>query len=60
MADFSEFLLSEQPATHFNDSTDDLIAAWRTEANAPEILPYKGDLVGQIQSILVDQQVSPF
>ena len=57
MADFSEFLLSEQPTTQFNDSTDDLVVAWRTEANTPEILPYKADLVSQIQGILVDQQV---
>lgn len=40
-----------------NSSIDSLMNSWRTELNAPEILPYKKDLVEEIQGILADQEV---
>lgn len=40
-----------------NSSIDSLMNSWRTELNAPEILPYKKDLVEEIQGILTDQEV---
>jgi hypothetical protein len=41
-----------------NDSLSQLNDAWRTEANAPEILPYKEELVDEIRKQLEDQQAS--
>ena len=40
-----------------NESKDILMNSWRTELNAPEILPYKEELVAEIQEILSDQEV---
>ena len=40
-----------------NENKDILMNSWRTELNAPEILPYKEELVAEIQDILSDQEV---
>jgi hypothetical protein len=41
-----------------NESKDILMDSWRTELNAPEILPYKEELVAEIQEFLSDQEVT--
>jgi hypothetical protein len=41
-----------------NESKDILMNSWRTELNAPEILPYKEELVAEIQEFLSDQEVT--
>ena len=43
-----------RPENHLTALTD----AWRTEVHAPELLPYKTDLVEQIKEILQAQTVS--
>jgi hypothetical protein len=43
-----------------NESKDILMNSWRTELNAPEILPYKEELVAEIQEFLSDQEVTDF
>ena len=41
-----------------NDSVEVLMNAWRTEMNAPEILPYKEELVKEMKSLLSAQEVT--
>ena len=41
-----------------NDSVEKLYTAWRTEVNAPEILPFKQELVEEMQQVLKNQEVS--
>jgi hypothetical protein len=54
----SDFDNSEQDDTSaINESIDMLSNAWRTELNAPEILPYKEDLVDEFQLLLNNQEV---
>lgn len=40
-----------------NSSINSLMNSWRTELNAPEILPYREALVVEIQEILSEQEV---
>ena len=40
-----------------NESKDILMNCWRTELNAPEILPYRGSLVEEMQRLLSHQEV---
>ena len=40
-----------------NDSVERLYTAWRTEVNAPEILPFKEELVEEMQQVLKNQEV---
>jgi hypothetical protein len=40
-----------------NESKDILMDSWRTELNAPEILPYKEELVTEILELLSEQEV---
>lgn len=40
-----------------NDSIEKLSNAWRTEVNAPEILPFKHELVDEMQQLLKNQVV---
>jgi hypothetical protein len=40
-----------------NDSIEKLSDAWRTEVNAPEILPFKQELVDEMQQLLKNQEV---
>ena len=40
-----------------NESVEVLMNAWRTEMNAPEILPYKEELVKEMKSLLSAQEV---
>ena len=40
-----------------NRDIEKLIDAWRTEMNAPEILPYCGELVESTKDMLLAQQV---
>jgi hypothetical protein len=56
----SDFDNSDQQddTSALNESIDMLSNAWRTELNAPEILPYKDDLVEEIQLLLNNQEVS--
>lgn len=56
----SDFDNSDQQddTSALNESIDMLSNAWRTELNAPEILPYKEDLVEEIQLLLNNQEVS--
>lgn len=56
----SDFDNSDQQddTSALNESIDILSNAWRTELNAPEILPYKEDLVEEIQLLLNNQEVS--
>jgi hypothetical protein len=44
-------------AARVNDSIQKLSDAWRTELSAPEILPYKDDLVEEMKEILKNQEV---
>ena len=41
-----------------NESVEVLMNAWRTEMNAPEILPYKEELVKEMKSLLSAQEVT--
>ena len=43
-----------------NESKDILMDSWRTELNAPEILPYKEELVTEILELLSEQEVISF
>lgn len=43
-----------------NESKDTLMDSWRTELNAPEILPYKEELVREILELLSEQEVISF
>ena len=47
----------EAIAASVNESIGILTDAWRTEANAPEILPYQEELVEEMQELLKNQQV---
>lgn len=40
-----------------NESVEVLLNAWRTEMNAPEILPYRDELVKEMKSLLSAQEV---
>lgn len=40
-----------------NASVEELHNSWRTELNAPEILPYKEDLVESMHNLLKRQEV---
>lgn len=40
-----------------NESKDILMDSWRTELNAPEILPFKEELVEEILELLSEQEV---
>ena len=40
-----------------NDSIEKLFYAWRTEVNAPDILPFKQELVEEMQELLKNQEV---
>ena len=40
-----------------NDSIEKLFYAWRTEVNAPDILPFKQELVDEMQELLKNQEV---
>jgi hypothetical protein len=48
----------EEGEAVLNDSIFTLSDAWRTEVNSPEILPYKEDLVDEIQELLKNQEVN--
>lgn len=54
-----DFLGDSQGATGcvVNDDLSALNKAWVTEANAPEILPYRADIVDLLQEKLTSQQV---
>ena len=41
-----------------NESITKLSDAWRTEVNAPEILPYNEELVEEIREMLKKQEVN--
>lgn len=41
-----------------NTSIETLINSWKTELNAPEILPYKEELIDEIQQLLREQDVN--
>ena len=43
-----------------NDSIEKLFYAWRTEVNAPDILPFKQELVEEMQELLKNQEVGNF
>ena len=43
-----------------NDSLTKLNNAWCTETNADEILPYKSEIVEELQTQLTEQQVRIF
>jgi hypothetical protein len=55
-----EFSMSGSQGGDFlvNDSFTALNQAWATEVNAPELLPYKAEVVGEIKSQLAAQQES--
>lgn len=56
----SESALGDVGDVAMNDSIFTLANAWRTEANAPEILPYKEELVEEIKEFLKNQEVIDF
>ena len=51
------FIDSDSGPVVINESKDILMNCWRTELNAPEILPYKGSLVEEMQQLLSHQEV---
>ena len=55
----ASFDLSSQSGTGvvINDSLVQLNKAWCTETNALEILPFKTEVIEELQAQLIDQQV---
>jgi hypothetical protein len=50
--------MEDDGVARINESIQQLADAWRTEVNAPEILPYKKELIAEMQELLKNQEVT--